>query len=80
MALPGKAAVSMTEVRIHTEFIKLDQMLKLEGIAGTGAEARFMIEEIDILVNGEVEKRRGKKLRPGDKVVVNGEEYAILAE
>lgn len=70
----------MKEVRIHTEYIKLDQMLKLESIASSGAEARFMIEDLDILVNGEIEKRRGKKLRPGDTVTVNGETYAIAAE
>ena len=51
------------EVTIKDEFIKLGQALKLAGLAGSGIEARIMIEDEKVLVNGAVETRRGKKLR-----------------
>ena len=56
----------MNALAIHTEYIKLDQFLKLAEIVSSGGEARFYIQENAILVNGEPENRRGKKLRPGD--------------
>ena len=56
----------MNAVAIHTEYIKLDQFLKLAEIVSSGGEARFYIQENPIVVNGEPENRRGKKLRPGD--------------
>jgi ribosome-associated protein len=61
------------KVQITTEFIKLEGLLKLEGVAMTGGEAKVIIQEGDVTVNGEVCTQRGKKIRPGDKVVVGGE-------
>jgi len=60
----------MTEVNIETEYIKLDQFLKLAGIAGTGGHAKILITEENILVNGEICTQRGKKLRENDEVEV----------
>lgn len=56
----------MEEIFIKDEFIKLGQALKLAGLAGSGVDAKFMIEDGIVTVNGEVELRRGRKLRPGD--------------
>lgn len=60
-----------------TDFIKLDQFLKLKGVAATGGQAKMMIQDGIVTVNGETETRRGKKLRTGDRVVVNAEEFVV---
>jgi len=62
----------METVKIHTEFIKLEALLKYIGSVGTGGEAKMIISEGQVLVNGEVCTARGKKLRPGDRVEYNG--------
>ena len=62
------------------EFIKLDQFLKLAQIVQTGGEAKQLIQAGGVLVNGEVETRRGRKLRRGDVVVVEGEELVVETE
>ncbi len=67
----------MTEIKIRDEFIKLGQALKLAGIVQSGVEAKYMIEEGNVLVNGEVDTRRGKKLRDGDIVAVDGKEFTV---
>lgn len=67
----------MKKIAIHTEYIKLDQFLKLADIIGSGGEAKIYILENTILVNGEDEKRRGKKLRDGDTVEIKGKKYII---
>jgi ribosome-associated protein len=54
------------------KFIKLDQFLKWRGIAGTGGQAKQLIQEGQVRVNGQVEKRRGRKLVNGDTVTVGG--------
>ena len=58
------------DLEIRDEFIKLGQALKLAGIASSGIEAKILIEDGVVLVNGETETRRGKKLRDGDTVSV----------
>ncbi len=69
----------MEELEIRDEFIKLGQALKLSGIAGSGVEAKQMIEDGLVLVNGEVETRRGKKLRDGDSVSTGGNAFVVRA-
>ncbi len=64
-------------IRITTEYITLQQFMKLSGIAQTGGEAKILVKESDILVNGETENRRGRKLYPGDVIRVNGKMYVI---
>ena len=58
----------MKDIKINTEYIKLDQFLKLVGLAGTGGHAKILINEGQIKVNGEVCTMRGKKLRADDIV------------
>ena len=62
------------------EYIKLDQFLKLAQIAMTGGQAKAIIQEGMVKVNGEVETRRGRKLRHGDRVEVEGEELVVQVE
>ncbi len=64
-------------MKIDTEYIKLDSYLKAENLASSGGEAKFLISEGLILVNGERETRRGRKLYPGDKVELDGKEYTV---
>lgn len=58
----------MEKITINTDFIKLDSFLKLAALVGTGGEAKYVIQEGMVLVNGEVCTMRGKKLYPGDRV------------
>ena len=67
----------MTNISINSEFIKLDQFLKWAGIVPTGAEAKMLIFDGQVRVNGEVEIRRGKKLRIGDIIEVDEKEFII---
>ena len=63
--------------KITTDYITLQQFLKLEGIASTGGEAKILVSQLDIEVNGEKENRRGKKLYPGDVISVEGKKYTV---
>ncbi len=56
----------MKEIKIETEYIKLDQFLKYQGIASTGGEAKLLISDGKVKVNGEYEYSRGRKLKPRD--------------
>lgn len=62
------------EIKITTEFIKLDQLLKFATIAESGAMAKEMIADEIVSVNGEICTMRGKKIRPGDSVSVEFED------
>lgn len=66
-------------VKITTEFIKLDALLKFANAVSTGGEAKLAIQEGDVTVNGEVCTMRGKKIRPGDRVELGGE-IALIVE
>jgi ribosome-associated protein len=68
------------EIRIKDEYIKLGQALKLASLVGSGVEAKFVIEDGSVLVNGEVETRRGKKLRDGDVVSYQGESFTVRSD
>ena len=70
----------MDRIEIHSEFIKLDAFLKLSGLAETGGEAKLMVADGEVLVNGEVCTQRGKKLRPGDTVSFGGETLEVAVE
>lgn len=67
----------MKIVKIETEYIKLEQLMKLEGLVGSGSDAKYFIRRGDVLVNESVELQRGKKLRSGDIMEYNGERYKI---
>lgn len=68
----------MIEITIDSEYIKLDQFLKLADIASTGGHAKYLIQEGLVTVNGEVETRRGKKLRSQDVVGVEGNKIKVV--
>ena len=67
-------------ISIRTEWIKLDQLLKFSGAVDTGGHGKELIVSGNVLVNGEVCLQRGKKIRPGDVVFANGEEFEVTAE
>ena len=67
----------MKKVKISTEYIKLEQMMKLEGVVGSGSDAKHIIASGDVSVNGCVEVQRGKKLRIGDIVEYRSNKYQI---
>ena len=64
-------------IKITTEFIKLDALLKFASMVGSGGEAKQPIQDGEVLVNGEVCTMRGKKIRPGDKVELDGQEVIV---
>ena len=64
-------------MKIDTEFIKLDSFLKAVDAVCSGGEAKVIISEGMVSVNGEVELRRGKKLRPGDRVELGGTTFLV---
>lgn len=66
------------EIRETDEFIRLGQALKKAGIVGSGVDAKMVILDGAVLVNGEVEQRRGRKLYPGDCVSFEGETYQVV--
>ena len=67
----------MDSILIHTDFIKLDAMLKFAGLVETGGEAKLLIQQGQVQVNGEVCTMRGKKLRGGDAVTLAGRTVAV---
>lgn len=67
-------------MKIHTEFIKLAQLLKWENLVESGAMAKMVILNGDVKVNGEIETRRGKKIYPGDVIEFNGEKIIVEKE
>lgn len=58
----------MEKIKIETDFIKLDSLLKFAALTGTGGEAKYVISEGMVRVNGEICTMRGKKIYPGDQV------------
>ena len=69
----------MTKIPIQTDYIKLDALLKYAGLCATGGEAKCIIANGEIRVNGEVCTIRGKKLRAGDRIRFRNAEIEIEA-
>ena len=67
----------MEKVIIIDDFIKLGQAMKLAGMVGSGVDAKMLIQDGQVEVNGEVEYQRGKKLHEGDVITFNGESVQI---
>lgn len=67
----------MKVIHIETEYIKLQDLLKFASAVSTGGEAKILIQEGDVTVNGEVCTMRGKKIRPGDDVALRDEHYTV---
>ncbi|NLJ96169.1 MAG: RNA-binding S4 domain-containing protein [Clostridiales bacterium] len=68
----------MNQIKLRDEYIKLGQALKASGLIGSGSDAKFVIQEGKVKVNGLVETRRGKKLHDGDIVEYQGQEVKIV--
>jgi ribosome-associated protein len=64
-------------MKIDTPFIKLDSFLKAINVVSSGGEAKHLISTGEVLVNGAIETRRGRKLFPGDQVEIGGETYPV---
>jgi ribosome-associated protein len=75
-----KFSGAVEQIPIHTEFIKLQDFLKFANAVETGGEAKNVVQDGLVSVNGEVCTMRGKKLRPGDLVAFEGGKYAVVAE
>lgn len=69
----------MESIKIKDEFIKLGQAMKLAGLVGSGIEAKIVIQDGQVMVNGEVDTRRGKKLVPGDVFEFEGTKVKVEA-
>lgn len=69
--------MAKNSIKITTEFIKLDALLKFASLVGSGGEAKMLIQNGEVLVNGEICTMRGKKIRPGDVISLNGCEVTI---
>ncbi len=67
----------MKTVKIQSEHIRLDQALKLAELTGSGGESKMLIQDGLVLVNGNTETRRGRKLVPGDTVELEGNGFRI---
>lgn len=67
----------MKQIKITTEFIKLDQLMKYADMVQSGGEAKMLIAQGLVLVNDEICTQRGKKIRQGDQVEFDGETYSI---
>ncbi len=66
-------------VAISTPQIKLGEFLKWAGVAATGGAAKAMVQQGRVRVNGDIERRRGRELRPGDLVTIAGRGYRVAA-
>lgn len=67
----------MDSITIREDYIKLGQALKLAGLVDSGVEAKIVIQDGQVKVNGQVEYQRGKKLVNGDLVSYNGSEFIV---
>ena len=67
----------MQTIRIDTEFIKLESVLKLANWCSTGGQAKIRIQMGDVKLNGEVCLQRGKKCRPGDVITMDGQKLTL---
>ena len=79
MEVTVKKAPAPNNLTIHTEFIKLEAAMKLSGIMESGGQAKEVIQEGKVKVNGEVCTMRGKKLYPGDTFAFQGHRFLIAA-
>lgn len=68
----------MTEIKLREDYIKLGQALKAAGAVGSGVDAKLVIQDGLVKVNGETEYQRGKKLYDGDTITYEGETIRIV--
>lgn len=70
----------MEKIVIRDEFIKLGQAMKLAGLVDSGLEAKLVIQDGEVTVNGSVETQRGKKIYPGDTFSFDGKTVTVANE
>ena len=70
----------MENITIKDDFIKLGQALKLAGLVSSGIEAKILVQDGKVEVNGETDTRRGRKLYPGDVFEYNGQKVSVTGE
>ena len=70
----------MKTIQIHDSYIKLGQVLKLSGLVSSGIEAKILVQDGKVEVNGETDTRRGRKLYPGDVFEYNGQKVSVTGE
>jgi len=68
------------KIKLDTEFITLGQFLKMADVIQTGGMAKWFLSEHEILINGEQDQRRGRKLRVGDKIQIAGIGEFVITE
>ena len=66
------------KIKINSEYITLGQLLKMTDFIQSGREAKFAVKELHITVNGEMEDRRGRKLRSGDVIIIEDQEFTLV--
>ena len=70
----------MKKIFINSEYIILSQFLKIEGFIASGGEAKYFLQDVDVILNGDLENRRGKKLYSNDILEIKNQKYVILNE
>lgn len=73
-------SATVLHIAVSSDFIKLDSFLKLANMVGSGGEAKILIADGEVLVNDQVELRRGRKLFPGDRVSYGGHQAQVVAQ
>ena len=68
----------MQEIKVRDEFIKLGQALKAADLVSSGVEAKIVVQDGQVEVNGEVDTRRGRKLVPGDVITFDGKSVKVV--
>ena len=80
VSVTPKYTVKPEQIPIHTVFIKLDSFLKFCNAVESGAEGKAVVQNGEVRVNGFVCTMRGKKLRPGDVVSFDGQNWQVTAD
>ena len=75
--MPNESQQKPETIRIHTDYITLQDLLKLVGAVDTGGEAKIRIQNCEAEVNGAICTQRGKKLRPGDTVLFDSRHFTV---
>lgn len=68
----------MKEIELYSEPVELNKILKFEGIVGSGGEAKMVISDGQVKVNGEIETRKRKKIVSGDIIEFNAKQYKVV--
>ena len=70
----------MEIIKINEEFIRLDNLMKFSGLCNSGGRAKFLIQNGEVKLNGEICTMRGKKIRPGDKIEYQNRMIEVTAD